>query len=311
MKINLALIISIIAAVGLVAFGFTAFQISSERQQLNNELEAKTIQVAEVFYKSHFSDIRREDNLHFRNITDSLITQYRFNGLAVYYNNDSLVALNSAAEPFLKYSSDYIAQAISADSSMGNLINVHGKKIYEYIRLIRQHDLPESAIIFYADADYITNIVQSIWLRNFVRWFLQALVISIVTLLVVKWGILTPLNRVVEWIKAVRFGNMDQLKKRPMINFLEPLYKEISGIAQAMQEAKAIAQEEAQLRTTGEAIWTHERLNEEIKCIVPASGMVTAMEPILKACGGLWIASGSGDADKETVDEHDKVQVPP
>ncbi|HVU84116.1 MAG TPA: trehalose-6-phosphate synthase, partial [Puia sp.] len=338
MKINLALIISIIAAVGLVAFGFTAFQISSERQQLNNELETKTIQVAEVFYKSHFSDIAREDSLHFDNITDSLISQYRFNGIAVFYNNDSIVALNATAEPFLKYSSDYIAQAISADTSMGNLIDVHGKKVYEYIRLIRQHDLPESAIIFYADADYITNIVQSIWLRNFVRWFLQALVISIVTLLVVKWGILTPLNRVVEWIKAVRFGNVDQLKKRPMINFLEPLYKEISGIAQAMQEAKAIAQEEAQLRTSGEAIWTHERLNEEMKqvlqnrilvvvsnrepymhvhagkeiqCIVPASGMVTAMEPILKACGGLWIASGSGDADKETVDEHDKVQVPP
>jgi len=44
---------------------------------------------------------------------------------------------------------------------------------------------------------------------------------------------------------------------------------------------------------------------------VPASGMVTAMEPVLKACGGLWLASGSGDADKETVDENDKVQVPP
>jgi trehalose 6-phosphate synthase len=39
--------------------------------------------------------------------------------------------------------------------------------------------------------------------------------------------------------------------------------------------------------------------------------MVTAMEPILMACGGLWIASGSGDADKEVVDDHDKIQVPP
>src|SRR5215203_3380991 len=44
---------------------------------------------------------------------------------------------------------------------------------------------------------------------------------------------------------------------------------------------------------------------------MPARGMVTALEPILKACGGLWIASGSGDADRETVDENDKVLVPP
>jgi Trehalose-6-phosphate synthase len=35
------------------------------------------------------------------------------------------------------------------------------------------------------------------------------------------------------------------------------------------------------------------------------------MEPILKACSGLWIAAGTGDADKETVNRHDKVEVPP
>ena len=50
---------------------------------------------------------------------------------------------------------------------------------------------------------------------------------------------------------------------------------------------------------------------KDIKCIVPASGMITAMEPILNACSGLWIASGTGDADKETVDRNDKVLVPP
>ena len=57
--------------------------------------------------------------------------------------------------------------------------------------------------------------------------------------------------------------------------------------------------------------YMHIHDGKEIKCIVPASGMITAMEPILKACSGLWIASGTGDADRETVDKHDKVQVPP
>ena len=53
MKINLALIVSIILAVGLVALGFTAFQISSERQELNGELESRTISLAEDFYRLH------------------------------------------------------------------------------------------------------------------------------------------------------------------------------------------------------------------------------------------------------------------
>ncbi|HTR57909.1 MAG TPA: trehalose-6-phosphate synthase [Casimicrobiaceae bacterium] len=43
----------------------------------------------------------------------------------------------------------------------------------------------------------------------------------------------------------------------------------------------------------------------------PASGLVTAMEPVMRACSGTWIAHGSGDADRETVDKHDRIRVPP
>jgi trehalose-6-phosphate synthase len=44
---------------------------------------------------------------------------------------------------------------------------------------------------------------------------------------------------------------------------------------------------------------------------VPASGMVTALEPIMRACSGVWIAHGAGSADKETVDRNDHIRVPP
>lgn len=43
----------------------------------------------------------------------------------------------------------------------------------------------------------------------------------------------------------------------------------------------------------------------------PASGLVTAVEPVMRACSGTWIAHGSGDADREVVDSHDRVAVPP
>ncbi len=42
----------------------------------------------------------------------------------------------------------------------------------------------------------------------------------------------------------------------------------------------------------------------------PASGLVTALEPIVRACSGTWIAHGSGDADREVVDAHDRVGIP-
>ena len=43
----------------------------------------------------------------------------------------------------------------------------------------------------------------------------------------------------------------------------------------------------------------------------PASGLVTALEPIVRACSGTWIAHGAGNADRDTVDRHDHVMVPP
>ncbi len=43
----------------------------------------------------------------------------------------------------------------------------------------------------------------------------------------------------------------------------------------------------------------------------PASGLVTALEPVMRACSGTWIAHGAGSADRDTVDRHDHVMVPP
>ena len=109
-------------------------------------------------------------------------------------------------------------------------------------------------------------------------------------------------------------------------------------MAQSISAARASAEEEARLRREGESTWTAERLKEHIRnllqdrplfvisnrepyshvfkgkkveWLVPASGLVTALEPVLKACGGTWIAHGSGDADREVVDSRDKIRVPP
>lgn len=57
--------------------------------------------------------------------------------------------------------------------------------------------------------------------------------------------------------------------------------------------------------------YIHERVsNGTLKVKRPASGLVTALEPIIKACGGTWIAHGSGSGDRDTVDGNDRVEVP-
>jgi trehalose 6-phosphate synthase len=58
--------------------------------------------------------------------------------------------------------------------------------------------------------------------------------------------------------------------------------------------------------------YIHQRTEDGgIAVMHPASGLVTAVEPVLRACSGIWVAHGSGSGDRETVDKHDRVLVPP
>jgi trehalose 6-phosphate synthase len=57
--------------------------------------------------------------------------------------------------------------------------------------------------------------------------------------------------------------------------------------------------------------YIHVRQGDAIAIRRPASGLVTALEPIMRACSGTWIAHGSGSADREVVDAHDRVGAPP
>ena len=57
--------------------------------------------------------------------------------------------------------------------------------------------------------------------------------------------------------------------------------------------------------------YSHTRRGYSVQAIVLASGLVTALQPVLCACDGTWVAHGNGDADLETVDERDRLRVPP
>ncbi|MCI4678978.1 trehalose-6-phosphate synthase [Rhodoblastus acidophilus] len=57
--------------------------------------------------------------------------------------------------------------------------------------------------------------------------------------------------------------------------------------------------------------YIHNRIDGEIRLQIPASGLVSALEPVMRACRGVWMAHGGGSADRETVDRNDRLMVPP
>jgi trehalose 6-phosphate synthase len=129
-----------------------------------------------------------------------------------------------------------------------------------------------------------------------------------------------------EWTKRLKAG----LPVAPPPDADESLFgslaTEVTGLARTLARARQSAEQEARLRLAGESVWTEERLRQfvemrfgerqvyvvsnrepvshvwdgrTIRVVRPASGLVTALEPIMEACGGVWLAHGSGDADRD------------
>lgn len=111
---------------------------------------------------------------------------------------------------------------------------------------------------------------------------------------------------------------------RPIVKDLRYLIRELeverralkeSQISWSPQNLKEILRNELAgdeiLIVSNREPYIHTRKGDKIELQVPASGLVTALEPIMRACSGTWIAHGAGSADRETVDAQDHVRVPP
>jgi trehalose 6-phosphate synthase len=108
----------------------------------------------------------------------------------------------------------------------------------------------------------------------------------------------------------------------------QPLLRDVRALVERLareREGQAGPWSAARLRATlkehlhGERVvmlanrepYIHERHDGGVRVVHPASGLVTALEPVMRACSGVWVAHGSGSADRETVDARDHVRVPP
>jgi trehalose 6-phosphate synthase len=182
------------------------------------------------------------------------------------------------------------------------------------------------------------ELQQLVWRSALIRVVPQIVWIALITIAVVQIAVLRPIARTARWMKDLRIGRPTGPLGRPWGGLLDPISKEATSLAESLVTARARAEAEARLREAGDSLWTPERLrvgmehrlngnrlfvvsNREpyehvysgrtVEVRVPASGLVTALEPILYACDGTWVAHGSGTADHDVVDTSCRVRVPP
>jgi len=334
------LILALIASVTIVSAAFTYFDVLAHRHVLREDLIRRTTWMARTIAPDIQNALSDGDPSSLPGLIGFLKSGTGALALAVYDGSGHLVTFNGPPEVL-----DALAHGVVEKTvQKGVQVDAFGhSKQWQWL----EEGMPlhngtqlEGAVAIVVDASYIRAEGNGLWRRSF--WRIVALVILIVgvTFAMVRWFLLQPVSRVAERMRRLRIGHLENPddSASPGSGLFSPLEREVETMAESLRAARAAAAAEARLRDAGERLWTAERLavhirnhagssrifvvsnrepymhvrkGREIQCIVPPSGLVTALEPVLRACDGVWVASASGDADSTVVDEFDRLRVPP
>jgi trehalose 6-phosphate synthase len=343
MRLSLRLITSLIGGVTLVTFLFARSEVRAEKRGLRGDLERRAEVLAESLEEvigpleanGSFNVLQQR---HLQQIVERFGNRERLAGVAVYDERGKPLAITSKLAERLAKEPTAVETAIRENQGGGDFFQVGTITTHVYAMPLRGETRVTGALAIFHDASYIEAQSLEIWRHAVWHVLVQVLLITLITLLIVRWSIVGPIARTAHWLRELSAGRESPPPDVCGGDLFKPLSHEVVNIAQSLVAARAAAEEEARLREAGESLWTADRLRvhvqsklqsgglfvvsnrepyehvqgeKSIEVVVPASGLVTAIEPVLVACDGTWIAHGAGEADTQTVDEHDRLRVPP
>jgi trehalose-6-phosphate synthase/uncharacterized membrane protein affecting hemolysin expression len=337
MRIRHRLIISLTISITLVAFVFAFFQVRSQKRSLRSDLEKRAEVLAESLVDNVQPLLTSQSLVSLQQLLDRFENREALDGVAVYDKKGNKIAVASTLETQLDAAPSAVGQAIYRGKGVNQFFNLNGVPMEVYALPIRGNEGVEGVLAIYHNTSFIEDQSFRLWRDTFLRLLVETLLIAFICLLIIRISILEPVTKTAQWLRALRTGKGLRAASLPAEEIFQPIAHEVTQLAKTLEVARTAA-EEARLREVGETIWTAERLrvhvrnqfrdkpifavsNREpymhvrrdgaIECLVPASGLVTSLEPILRACDGTWVAAGAGNADREMVDDKDRLRVPP
>src|SRR5712692_9346039 len=342
MRLNFRLILPLVVVLSLVSFLSSYYQVKGQKRDLEQDLQKRAEVLAESLEESIEPQLApqmgRGSREELQRIVERFGNREHLFGIGIYGRRGEVIAVTPSLATRLSGFPLAVARPDQAQGR-GEFLKFGETPVYIYVLPLHGRENSAASLVVVHDAAYIQAQNLRFWRNTFLRLLIELGLIALIVWLIVRWSISGPIARTVQWMKALRTGKGSPPRytlhdQDPLL----PLAKEAIHFAENLATARAVAEHEARLRETAEAIWTPDRLavhvraklngsrlfvvsNREpyshvkdgkaVKVMIPASGLVTAIEPILRACDGTWVAHGSGDADHETVDIHDRLQVPP
>jgi len=332
------LIVSLILGVTLVSLCSSYYQVLVLNRTLKKELRRRAEVLGESLASSVERDLQRDAQRTLQRTVQQFANREHLAGLAVYDRQGHPVAVTTNLQPLISTAPAIVLQSLQENHDTDAFLRMGIASINIYALPLHRGDELIGSLAIVHDSGYIKGESLRIWRETFLSALAHVFLIVLITLLIVRWSITGPIARTANWMKALRTGRGVVRIKVPDLEMFRPLAREVATFAESLNVARSAAALEARLRESGESIWTADRLavhvrarleegrlfvvsnrepymhvrrGKSVEVNVPASGLVTAMEPVLRACDGTWVAHGSGDADLETVDAHDRLLVPP
>jgi alpha,alpha-trehalose-phosphate synthase [UDP-forming] len=336
------LIVSLIVGVTLVSLCTSYYQVLVLKQGLRKDLQHRAEVLGESLARNVERDLERDSHQGLEHTVQHFGNREHLTGLAVYDLQGAPIAMTAELQPLLTSAPGVVQQALKLNQDADSFLRLGGASLHVYALPLHRGDEVIGCLAIVHDTGYIHAESLRIWRETFLSALAHVFLIVLITLLIVRWSITGPIARTANWMKALRTGKVQSASARiklPDLQLFRPLAREVATFAESLNTARIAAEMEARLRESAESVWTADRLavhvrdrleegsrlfvvsnrepyihtrhGKSIEVTVPPSGLVTALEPVLHACDGTWVAHGAGDADTETVDGHDRLPVPP
>jgi trehalose-6-phosphate synthase/HAMP domain-containing protein len=307
----------------LVSAGFAYLEVREERARQIEDLTRRAALVGYAVGEASERLVARGTKGGYERVLTRFGRPDR--GIAIYDAFGSVLGATTDVKPYLGPVTPLITEAIQSNQTVSRFQTVGGRLTWVHVLPLQQDDRPVGAAAILLDAQYLDAGEWDLWRRTAVRIGVIMLLVTGITLALVRWSVTRPIERIAEWTKQLKTG----LPVAPPPDADESLFgslaTEVTGLARTLARARHAAELEARLRLAGESVWTEERLKQfvemrfggrpvfvvsnrepvshvrdgrTIREQAPASGLVTALRPIMQACGGIWVAHGSGNADR-------------
>ncbi len=338
MRITVRLIFLLLVAIIGVACISAEIQVRSLVRGLRSDLVRRAEVLADSLQVTIEPLIAKGDMQELQHIVDRFGNRERLFGVVVYDQDGKALAMTSGLEARRAATSTLVNAGFIPSSGQSDFMFLGSDYTHVYSLPLRHEGVTEGELVLLHNADYILAQRFKVWRDAFWRMMTQSILVVIITLLMIRWSLKGPIARTANRLRILRTRGQEVPVSVPEDDLFRPLLREASHLAHSLSAARAAAEVEARLRVSSETTWTSERLRvhvqkklenrpvfvvsnrepymhvhrgKSVEVMVPASGLVTALEPVLRACNGTWIAHGSGDADVEMVDQNGRLQVPP